>query len=192
MSRADDGCTIETAQMPGARAVAWLEGNTLIARKDRAVLAPATGAPPTEAGRRFADGSWTLAFWGRGTSLAAPGFRGGWGPLPATDPAAMAMAYVSELGGGVRVDEDGVTIVVMARTLFANPDPVVRKASELIRQAAAGDDIRADLSALVAAHPQSPLATDAAGGYVGLLMPTFITGVLTAVGQSAPRSPHGG
>lgn len=185
LTRAGDGCTIEAAQIPGASAVAWLDGGTLIARKARDGLTPATGAPPTDAGRRLADGSWTLAFWGRGTSLAAPGFRGGWGPLPATEPTAMAMAYISELGGGVRVDDDGITIAVVVRTLFANPDPVVSRASELIRIAAAGDDISADLAALVAAHPHSPLAADAASGYVGLLMPTFVTGVLAAVAVPA-------
>src|SRR5690606_33391103 len=87
---------------------AWVENNTL---RLGAKKGPAPAGKPgamTAVGRELGNGSWTAAFWGRGTMLNLTGVT----PADVEAPPQVAlgihaMALVNELGLGARVDKDG-------------------------------------------------------------------------------------
>jgi hypothetical protein len=160
---------------------AWLDGKTLrIGTK---------GAPPgkastlTQVGSELAEGSWSFAFWGRGSALAAPAL-----PIPAEaqqDPefqlGLRAMMMVDEMGIGVRVDGDKVSVLGIVRTAWSNPDDVVAKLAAF----PPADLIAGKGPAFAASLGKAPLASDAAAGYTGLVFPWMLVGVASAVAMPA-------
>jgi hypothetical protein len=161
---------------------AWVAGNELRigAHKD----GEAKGAPGalTPIGKELADGEWSAVFWGRGTMLNLAGIEPAAVDLPPEASAAVhAMALVNELGVGLKVAKDGLTLRGMMRTTWANPPEL---AAKLI--AISGDDIvhgRATepAKAAAAANAGTPFATDFASGQGGLMVPAAALGIVSAV-----------
>lgn len=188
IARADrDACILTIPYLtPALTLRLWLDGKTL--RLGRSGPAPKGKGPGpvalTPFGAELAAGSWSAAFWGRGSLFGSL-------PRPKEDDprqAAMqtallgkaleALKLVSELGLAARLEGETLRFAATARTVFANPDDVVAK---LVAIPAA--DILADQSSAAAAEiarraPASPFAADHAAGSTGLLAPV---GLLTAV-----------
>lgn len=182
MTAAVDGerCVVSSSQPPAFAATAWIDGDSLRINRTGGAPAAPTGPAPTAAGRELAAGAWTMVAWGRGTTLSM---------TDAARPAAggqaagfmRAILYLTELGFGLRIDERGMALTLVVRTLLANPAPVAEALPPLVARAAAGEDVAKEVAALAAAHPGSPFADDIAAGPVGLMVPSMAMGMLAAV-----------
>lgn len=170
-------CHVPIAML-GTALDAWVEGTTL----RLGMKQPPTPAavPLTAAGTELADGAWSFAFWGRGSLLAAPQM-----PVPgdaAQDPevqtALRAMLMLSELGAGVRVDGDKLTVIAVVRTAFSSSDDVVGKLATLTPTDVLSGKGPA-LAKALAVKP--PLADDVKAGYAGLVLPISLVGMASAV-----------
>ena len=155
----------------------WIDGTTLrIGNKSAAPAAKAV--PMTPLGAELARGTWSLAFWGRGTMLAGP-------PKPGVEPvdvpaeSAMVirlMALVNEIGFGVRRDGDRLHIVAAVRTLFSNPDAVRARLFAITAKDIAATRAAALAEPIASSAPSAPFANDFAAGHTGLLLPTALVG----------------
>lgn len=183
--RDGDGCVLTMTAPYAFTATARIESDELRISRARGDLAPATGPEPTAFGRELADGAWNLVAWGRGNvaAMLPPGRAAtAGGSLALSEQLGMRVySYVNELGVGLRVERDGATVVVGARTLFANPAPVVDGVLAILDRDLTGAQRAAELAALARAHPSSPLADDHAAGPTGLMLPVAGVGVLAAV-----------
>lgn len=169
--------------LPQVAADAWVEGKVLHLGK-RHATAGTSGVALTGAARELATGRWTFAFYGRGTLLG--------GSVPAVFPAGAAlpdaalaglrgMTLLDELGLGVRRDGDTLRILVVASTVWSNPEAVVAKLLALApRDVLAGKSADA-ASAIARSAPRTPFATDLKLGYSGLMIPSAMVGVVSAV-----------
>ena len=155
----------------------WMDGTTLrIGTKTN----PPAGkpVPMTPLGAELARGPWSLVFWGRGTMLAGPPKPG----VEAVDvPAESAMvirimSLLNEVGFGARRDGDRVHIVASARTLFANPEPVLAKLFAISAKDIAATRAGALAEPIARSAPTAPFAHDFAAGHAGLLLPTALVG----------------
>jgi hypothetical protein len=161
---------------------AWIDGTTL---RLGAKKGPAPAGKPgglTPFGRELSSGTWTAAFWGRGTMLNLSGIT------PAKEEAPRevalgihAMALVNELGVAARLDKDGLRFRAMIRTAWTNPPDVLAKVIQI-----AGNDIvtgkATDVAKqIVAAAPSSPFAADFDAGQGGLMVPAAMIGLASAV-----------
>jgi hypothetical protein len=88
-----------------------------------------------------------------------------------------AMGYFSELGMGVKFTSTGISVLMVARSIHANPDDVVTAVEAAI---GAGAD-PAKVAELAKAHPGTPFAADVNAGPMGVMVPTAGLGVLAAV-----------
>jgi hypothetical protein len=161
---------------------AWVEGSAL--RLGAKQGPPPAGKPGglTPFGRELSSGTWTGAFWGRGTMLNLTGIT------PATEEASRqvalgihAMALVNELGAGIRVDKDGVRFRALIRTAWANPPDVLAKVIQI-----SGNDIvtgkATETAKQIAAGARgSPFAADFDAGQGGLMVPAAMIGLASAV-----------
>ena len=179
----DGACQVAVPNLPQLVVSLWVDGKTLhIGQKG--APSPAT-VEPTALGKELADGTWQLAFYGRGSMLAnypgtqMPDLGGDAGAI--MNVAMRGMAMLNELGTAVKVDGDTVQLIFGVRTAWSNPDAVVAKlqaldAAQLI--AGKGGDL---VKPIVASAPDSPLAKDVKAGYMGLMIPAGGVGVLAAV-----------
>lgn len=162
----------------------WVDGNELRAGRK-------TGAPPskklalTPLGAEIAAGSWTLAFWGRGTMYGTPRIESLAAGMP--DQAAMMfrlIALLSELGIAVRLDGNVAHFVIGGRTIWANPPVVV---NELL--AITAEDIvkgnATEVEAIAKSAPTAPFATDHVAGQGGLMVPAAVIGMIASIAISA-------
>jgi len=157
---------------------AWLDGKTL--RLGIKNPPPAKAVALTRFGSELAEGSWSFAFWGRGSMLAVPAL-----PCPADggpDPQVMlgrrTCTLLDEMGIGVRADGDQIKVVGILRTAWSNPDDVVAKLAALNPL----DVIAGKGPAFAKTLPgDSPLAHDVEAGYAGLLLPVALVGMASAV-----------
>jgi hypothetical protein len=179
-ARDGDSCIVTATEGMPLTATVWLDGNTLRISRQRAAVTTATGPAPTAMGRELARGSWNLVFWGRGTTLGSVG-GASWGAGADGVAAMRLLGYLTEFGLGVRVERDQTRMILVARSVLANPDPVADAMPGLISRAATGADVSSEIKALAAAHPNSDLADDLSAGQTGLMLPTAAIGVLAAV-----------
>jgi hypothetical protein len=164
--------------MLGTALDAWVEGNTL--RLGMKEPPKAADVPLTRAGAELANGTWSFAFWGRGTLLAAPQIDVP--PEAANDPgvqaALRAILMVNEVGLGVRVDGDRLTFVAVVRTAFANPDDVVTRLATLTPTdvlSGKGPELAASFGS-----GATPIAEDIKAGYAGLMLPISLISMASA------------
>ncbi|MGE3543178.1 MAG: hypothetical protein AB7L28_04580 [Kofleriaceae bacterium] len=151
----------------------WVEGNVLrIGRKDQ----PSRGKRITLSpmATEIANGEWSMAFWGRGTVIGSE--------LATTGEVDLRglrfLSLLPELGVAMRRDGDLVRAVISARTVWADPDDVVAKLLA-IKVEELGDKTKAQ--AVADAAPTSQFAQDYASGYGGLMIPSSMAGMLSAV-----------
>lgn len=154
----------------------WVEGQSLrIGKRDQ--KAPGKYVPMSPIGAEIAKGEWSLAFWGRGT-LFGPAQTPPTPPTGELAPdAAVAIrltTLVDEAGVAAKRDGDLVRFVIVTRTAFSNPEPILGKvlaitASDLVQSRAPE---RAAPIARVA--PTSPFGQDFAAGQSGMIIPTSL------------------
>ncbi len=162
----------------------WIDGSELRAG-NKAGAPTAKSVPMTDLGREIANGTWTLAFWGRGTMFGTPRIEA----LAAgmQEQAALmfrALALLSELGLAVRLDGDVAHFVAGGRLIWANPPAVADKLLAIpARDIVSGDT--ASVDAIAKSAPASPFAADYASGQGGLMVPTALIGVVASIAVPA-------
>lgn len=162
----------------------WVEGTQLRAG-NKAGAPLAKQVPMTALGTEIANGTWTMAFWGRGTMFGSPRIESLAAGMP--DQAAMmfrALALLSELGLAVRLDGNVAHFVVGGRTVWANPPQVADKLLAI----PATDIVKGDsgsVAAIATSAPSSPFAADFAAGQGGLMVPTALIGVVASIAVPA-------
>lgn len=160
----------------------WVEGKEL--RIGRKGATPTTArAPLSGAGAELANTAWAVAFYGRGTLLAAP-------QMPAVPPAQLPpqaqaairlFMLINELGMAMRMEGDTLHVFMTVRTAWANPDDVTQKIL-----AVPPDDVLAGKGAaagkaIADAAKSSPFAADYVAGWSGLMIPSAAIGMMAAV-----------
>jgi hypothetical protein len=162
----------------------WVEANQL--RAGNKAGAPASKqVAMTPLGKELANGTWTMAFWGRGTMFGAPRIEALAAGMP--DQAAMmfrALALMSELGLAVRLDGNIARFVIGGRTVWANPPDVAQKLIAI----PAADIVNGNstsVQAIAKAAPTSPFAADLAAGQGGLMVPTALIGIAASIAVPA-------
>lgn len=162
----------------------WVEGKELRAGS-KSGAPPAKTVPMTALGTEIANGTWTMAFWGRGTMFGSPRIDALAAGMP--DQAAImfrALALLSELGLAARLDGNVAHFVVGGRTIWANPPAVADKllaipASEIV------DGKTEGVAAIASSAPSAPFAADFASGQGGLMVPTALIGVAASIAVPA-------
>jgi hypothetical protein len=97
-----------------------------------------------------------------------------------------AVAYVNELGIGVRVADDGLHVVFDVRTMWSNPDDVLASLEPLVADLARGNTTAvAKIRALAEHHPDSRLASDLANGEAGMLPASSAIGIIAGIAVPA-------
>ncbi|HEY1549133.1 MAG TPA: hypothetical protein VGG28_15015 [Kofleriaceae bacterium] len=163
---------------------AWVDASAKELRLGAHRDAPAHGAPDmlTPIGRELAAGDWTAVVWGRGSTFASTGLASATVPPPPEAAAAIhAIALVSELGAGLRVDAKGIAFRGALRTVWSNPPEL---AQQLV--AISGADIATGIATApatvdAALAPGTPFARDFAAGQGGLIIPTGVLGLASAI-----------
>jgi len=177
LTSANGACHFAIPQTPIALDI-WIADKTLHLGMQHPP-APAT-VPLTPFAAELAEGTWSFAFWGRGSLFAAPPL-----PIPAdatTDPefhvGMRLFAMMNELGIGVRTDGDKLHLVATIRTSWSNPDDVIAKLTAFDP----ADVFAGKGSAITGGLPRSaPLAQDVEAGYAGLFLPVSLVGIASAV-----------
>lgn len=165
----------------------WVDGNTLRVGKRGAKI---TGkhVPMSAIGSELAGADWSLAFWGRGTLFGPAPIEGTPPAAELTPDAAVAIRFttlIDEAGIGAKLDGNVLRFLIVLRTAFANPDPVLTKvlgitADDLVQGRAA------DRAGPIArTSPLSPFAHDFTAGQSGMIIPTSLLGM--AVNVVLPR-----
>ena len=165
---------------------AWIEGKELrIGTKGG--QAPTATAPMGAIGQEIAAGEWMFAMYGHGTMLAAPAL-----PLPPIDqlPPEAALGFkmfalVTEAGVGVKLDGDTLKIVGSVRTIWSNPDDVVKGVLAIGAKEITSGQFPGMTKTIVDKSPSSPFAADYKAGYGALMMPAAAIGVLAAIAVPA-------
>jgi len=174
---------------------AWVDSATKELRLGAHRDQPAPGATGsmTAIGRELATGDWTAVFWGRGSMLNSTGISPAAIPPPPEAAAAIhAIALVDELGGGLRVDRDGVAFRGVLRTVWANPPELATQLAGI-----SGGDIASGIAiargaVFAATATGTPFAGDFAAGQGGLILPAAVLGLASAIVIPALESLLGG
>ncbi|HEX4450725.1 MAG TPA: hypothetical protein VH143_07635 [Kofleriaceae bacterium] len=179
-----DACRFRLQAAAALELEAWVDATAKELRFGAHRGAPAHGAPDmlTPIGRELAAGDWTAVVWGRGSTFASTGLTPAIVPPPPEAAAAIhAIALVSEVGAGLRVDAKGIAFRGALRTTWSNPP-------ELAKQLAAisGADIATGIAVApatvdAAMAPDTPFARDFAAGQGGLIIPTGVLGLASAI-----------
>lgn len=162
----------------------WVEGKEL--RAGNKAGAPSTKqVPMTALGTELANGSWTMAFWGRGTLFGSPKIDALSQGVP-DQMATMfrALALLNELGLAVRLDGNVAHFVLGGRMLWANPPEVVAKLLAIPVADIVGGKTDA-VDAIAKSAPTSPFAADYASGQGGLMVPTALVGLAASIAVPA-------
>ena len=173
----DGTCHLELPAVSVGAVDVWVEGNELRVGQHRGAAATGQPAAMTPFGRELAAGDWTAVFWGRGTMLNSAGSSA---PTELDATAAMtthAMALVSELGAGVKLDATGIQLRGLVRTVWANPPGLGDKLAAI----PASEAIQSGSAAKALATPGTPFAADYTAGQGGLMIPAAVVGFGAAV-----------
>jgi hypothetical protein len=180
-------CRVDVSSLVGLAAEAWVDGDELRVRIVGMPGTNGTASAMSAIGAELARGEWSIAFWGRGSLLAAPGDlwkmpRRMLGVMPRDAMAAIrAMAMINEFGGALAIDGDTARFVVAARTAWSNPDDVVAKLVAIdpadVLAGKAGDAAKA----IADAAPSSPFAGDFRAGTGGVMASLAPIGALSAL-----------
>jgi hypothetical protein len=179
----DGACRVP---VPGSRLVieSWIDGGEL--RIANRAAGAASAIAPSPLARELAQGAWSLALFGRGSFFDLREARSQMAPLPAwADSALRVWPLISEAGLGIRKDGASVHFVVGARTIWSNPDDVVRRllaipSGDLL----SGKAIEAGAS-IASAAPASPFAHDLRAGLAGFMSLSVSLGMLVGIGTPA-------
>ena len=160
----------------------WVDGTTLRLGAHKGAPAAGDTRGPTAIGRELAQGSWTAAFWGRGTMLNLSGVA----PAEAAPSSEVslgihAISLINEVGAAIRVDDHGVVFRGFMRTAWANPPEVVAAVTAIPGSEIVMGQATARGAAIAAASPGSPFAADFAAGQGGLMVPAAVLGVVSTV-----------
>ncbi|HEX5060776.1 MAG TPA: hypothetical protein VFV99_15515, partial [Kofleriaceae bacterium] len=160
----------------------WVENNTLRLGAHKGAVPAGKPGGMTAFGRELASGTWTAAFWGRGTMLNLGTITAAKENAPPEVALGIhAMSLVNELGVAARVDKQGITFRAVLRTAWDNPPAVVDKITKF-----PGNDILTGKAtepakAIAAGAPGSPFAADFDAGQGGLMVPAAMIGLASAV-----------
>lgn len=161
----------------------WIEGKEVRAGK-KGAKPSASRVAMTPIAKEIAGESWILAAYGRGIP-----FAGGWvseAAFPSQAvPMLRMMMLLNELGLGVRIDGDKLQVVFTLRTIFANPDDVVRKFVALDPRELVNGKALPALTRIADGAKQSPLAGDVKSGLRGVVLPMAV-----AAGIAGYLFPH--
>ena len=161
----------------------WVEGQSLrIGRRDTKVAGKYV--PMSPIGAELAKGEWSLAFWGRGTLFG----RANQPPTPPqgelAPDAAVAIrmtTLVDEAGVAARRDGDLVRFVIVTRTAFSNPEPILGKVLAITATDLVHGRAPERASPIAAVAPTSPFGQDFAAGQSGMIIPTSLLGMAANV-----------
>jgi acetyl esterase/lipase len=132
--------------------------------------APASPIAPSRLASELAQGTWSAVVSGRGSYLVRDRKRWQLPWLPVhIEGLARVAPLLGELGAGLRRDGDAVHFVLGLRTVWDNPDDVVRKLLAI-----SSDDLESGKSieiarSIAAAAPRSAFAQDRLAGATGLV-----------------------
>jgi hypothetical protein len=163
---------------------AWVDSATKELRLGAHRDQPAPGATGalTAIGRELATGDWTAVFWGRGSMLNSTGIVPAAIPPPPEAAAAIhAIALVDELGGGLRVDRDGIAFRGVMRTVWANPPELATQLAAISGADIANGTAIASAAVLAGTAPGTPFSGDFAAGQGGLILPAAVLGLASAI-----------
>jgi hypothetical protein len=163
---------------------AWVDeaGKALRLGAHRDAPSAGTVLALTPIGDELAHGDWTAVFWGRGTMVNLTGISPITADVPPAGAAALhAISLVNELGVGIKVDDKGIRLRGVVRTVWSNPPNVVAKVVAI-----PGTDILHGKStepakAIAAGASESPFAADFAAGQGGLMVPAAALGIASAI-----------
>ncbi|HEY5950516.1 MAG TPA: hypothetical protein VIV40_33725 [Kofleriaceae bacterium] len=160
----------------------WVEGNTLRLGAHKGAMPAGKPGGMTAFGRELANGTWSAAFWGRGTMLNLSGITAAQQEIPPEVALGIhAMALVNELGAAVRVDKDGMRFRGVLRTAWTNPPAVTEKIIKVSGNDVVSGKATAPALAIVKQAPGSPFAADFDAGQGGLMVPAAMIGLASAV-----------
>jgi hypothetical protein len=157
--------------------------------------APASGASValTPIGNELATGVWTAMFWGRGSMMNLTGITPTTTDVPPAGAAALhAISLVNELGLGLLVDDKGVHVRGVIRTVWSNPANVVDKLIAITGADILHGKATEPAKAIAAASSDSPFAADFTAGQGGLMVPAAALGIASAIILPAIDSLLGG
>jgi hypothetical protein len=161
---------------------AWVENATLRLGAKQGPLPPGKPEGMTPAGSELGSGTWTAAFWGRGTMLNLSGITPTQQQIPAQVALGIhAMALVNELGAGVRVDQDGVRLRAIIRTAWTNPPAVTGQIVKITGEDIITGKATEPAKKIAASAPGTPFAADFAAGQGGLMVPAAMIGLASAI-----------
>lgn len=156
----------------------WVENHELRLGAHRGQLPPGQPGAVTAFGKELAHGDWTAVFWGRGTLLDTRGVTPVTGDVPeAAATSIHAMALISEVGAGVKLDPTGIQLRALVRTLWANPPELADKLAAI----PGADILHGGSAAQALATPGTPFAADLAAGQGGLVIPGAVLGLSAAL-----------
>lgn len=148
-----------------------------------------TALPASGIGKLISDGQWAFSFYGRGSLFAANLANQ---PLakqaldfPQAAVVLRAISAFNEVGMGLSKDGTRLRFVLGVRTLWSNPDEVVKKLLAIAPQQVIDGAAPAAAQAVASAHPGSPFAQDMRAGVGGGLALTAPMGVIAAVAVPA-------
>lgn len=185
----DGACEVPIPQMPSVLVDVWLDGKTLrVGQKKAAAGDP---VPQDALAKELADGTWSMALYGRGSILASnKAMADQWKQMSANTPPdfapmieniVRAMLLVNEMGLGVRIEGTTASFVFGIRTMWANDEATVQKLVALDP----ADIMNGTAAAQAKQFATGPLKDDLTAGWTGLIAPTSIVGMLSAVAVPA-------
>lgn len=122
---------------------------------------------------RIRDGRDTVALWGAG-NLAPSMIEHHWGALlarrPEGAPGVWAFLHVGRVGLALRSDPGGISGELELGTLWQDPDEVQDQVDPLLARMVRGEDVKAAIESVAAAHPKSELARELALGSHGFAL----------------------
>lgn len=180
----DHTCQVPVPQLPAITFDLWTENSELRLGKRHAPPVAVRRVPMSAVGDELAGNDWTVALYGRGLM-----FGGGWLAASQVPPESLPfmrmVMLVNELGVGARVEGDKVRFLFHARTLYANPDDVVRAVLALETAKIISGEANGSLQAIADGAKSSPFAADLSAGYGGIMIPT--AGLAFAAGYMLPH-----
>ena len=196
ISREGDRCRIRHDALAG-----FGNGELAVRVVDDALVAEVTAAAPAAAptarrtrtrGAAFLDrvrtGDDGLAMWGAG--LFAPMVDGNRASrtIPVDPFVLWLFLQVTESGGALRVDPDGIRAELSIATTWQYEDRAQAALAPLLARVARSEEVgAAAFRALAAAHPDSRLAADLAEGGGGAAVPISSAAVIGAAGLELGR-----
>jgi len=172
-------CTLDLQQLNTTLDM-WVEGKILRLGK-KGMAATTTRIPMSPAAKELANGTWGMAFWGRGTMFSPTGKPPA--DVPQIHPLLAIqlrlLSALDEIGFGVKQDGDALRFVLGMRSTFSNPQAVVDALAAINALDIASNRAEAKAKPIVDANPKSQFAIDYASGQHGILIPAQLlsTGV---------------